>query len=89
MLVTTAVAPFAKKTVIGDLKTLENAIFQDVINQQDFSDFKDFPVIIKGCSKKTIPESAYSFLIEKLLPVSRSILFGEACSTVPLYKAKK
>jgi hypothetical protein len=89
MLVTTAVAPFTKKTVIGDLKTLENAIFQDVINQQDFSDFKDLPVIIKGCSEKPIPESAYSFLIEKLLPVSRSILFGEACSTVPLYKAKK
>ena len=89
MLVTTAVAPYAKKTVIGNLETLENAIFQEIINQQDFSVYKDAPVIIKGCSEKPIPDSAYSFLIEKLIPVAKSILFGEACSTVPLYKAKK
>lgn len=89
MLVTTAVAPYAKKTVIGNLTTLENAIFQEVINQEDFSVYKDFPVIIKGCSEKPIPEAAYSFLIEKLIPVAKSIMFGEACSTVPLYRAKK
>lgn len=89
MLVTTAVAPYAKKTVIGNLETLENAVFQDVINKQDFSVYKGFPVILKGCSEKPIPEAAYSFLIEQLIPVAKSIMFGEACSTVPLYKAKK
>ena len=89
MLVTTAVAPYAKKTVIGNLETLENAIFQEVITQLDFSMYKDFPVIIKGCSEKPIPEAAYSFLIEKLVPLAKSIMFGEACSSVPLYKAKK
>lgn len=89
MLVTTAVAPYAKKTVIGNLETLESAIFQEIISLEDFSEYQNVPVIIKGCSEKPIPESAYSFLIEKLLPIARSILFGEACSSVPLYKAKK
>jgi hypothetical protein len=46
-------------------------------------------VIIKGCSNKPIPDSAYAFLIEKLQPIAKSIMFGEACSTLPIYKAKK
>ena len=51
--------------------------------------YKDKPVIIKGCSEKPIPETAQVQLIEKLLPTARTIMFGEACSTVPLYKRKK
>ena len=47
------------------------------------------PVIIKGCADKPIPASAYTLLIEKIQPVARTIMFGEACSTVPLYKKKK
>lgn len=89
MLVASAVAVYAKKTVIGNLETLETAIFQEIIDQKDFSEYQNLPIIIKGCSEKPIPESAYSFLIEKLLPVVSSIHFGEACSSVPLYKSKK
>lgn len=86
MLITTYVSSYARKVVVGDLKTLETAIFQDIINAIDLEEFKAKPVIIKGCSNKTIPETAYTQLIQKLLPVAKSIMFGEACSTVPLYK---
>jgi hypothetical protein len=89
MLVNSKLIPFAKKTVIGDLETLETAIYQELISFLDFSDFTNKPVIVKGCSEKQIPIAAYSFLFEKLQPIAKSILFGEACSSVPIYKEKK
>ena len=88
MLITTYVFQCAKKVVVGDLKALETSIFQDIINSIDFEEFKDKPVIIKGCSNKPIPETAYIQLIEKLQPIVKSMLFGEPCSTVPLFKSK-
>ncbi len=89
MLVASELTPYANKVVIGNLELLETAIYQELINFIDFKDFADKPVIIKGCADKPIPNSAYAFLIEKLQPIAKSILFGEACSTVPLYKSKK
>lgn len=89
MLVVAELTPFANKVVIGNLETLETAIYQELISFLDFKDFADAPVIIKGCADKPIPNSAYAFLIEKLQPLAKSIMFGEACSTVPLYKSKK
>lgn len=88
MLVATKMAPFAKKTVVGNLELLEAQIFQELIAELDTANFKDKPVIIKGCSNKPIPDTAAVLLIEKLLPVAKSLMFGEACSTVPLYKRK-
>ena len=55
----------------------------------DFSNYKNKAVIIKGCSDKFIPKSSYSALIEKLQSISKSIMFGEACSAVPIYKKPK
>jgi hypothetical protein len=89
MLITTQISPFAKKVVVGDFKMLETAIFQDIINTFSIEAYINKPVIIKGCANKPIPETAYVQLIEKLQPIVKSILFGEACSTVPLYKLKK
>lgn len=89
MLITTKLAPFTKKIVAGNLELLETAIFHDIISNLDITDYKERPVIIKGCSDKPIPQTAYLRLIEKLQPVVKSIMFGEACSTVPLYKAPK
>ncbi|WKD85362.1 hypothetical protein KCTC32516_00702 [Polaribacter huanghezhanensis] len=89
LLITTKLAPFAKKIVVGNLETLETVIFENIINQLNIAIFKDKPVILKGCSNKPIPASAYTLLIQKLQPIAKSILFGEACSTVPLYKASK
>ena len=89
MLVASELTPFANKVVIGDLELLETVIYQELISFLDFKDFADKPVIIKGCADKPIPNSAFAFLIAKLQPFAKSILFGEACSTVPLYKSKK
>ena len=89
MLIASEITPFAKKVVIGNLNLLETVLYQELISSIDFTDFTNAPVIIKGCADKPIPDSAFAFLIAKLQPIARSILFGEACSTVPLYKAKK
>lgn len=86
MLITTYLTPFAKKVIVGNLKDLETAIFYDIISDFQLDNFKNKPVIIKGCTNKPIPETAYIQLIEKLRPVAKSIMFGEACSTVPLFK---
>ena len=89
MLISTYLHPVAKKVIVGSLNELETAIFQDIINSISTDAYKNKPLIIKGCSSKPIPETAYIQLIEKLQPVARSIMFGEACSTVPLYKKQK
>ncbi|TDQ28370.1 DUF2480 family protein [Tenacibaculum caenipelagi] len=89
LLLTVELSAFAKKIVVGDLTLLETVIYQDIINLINTSDYKDKPVIIKGCANKQIPSSAYTLLIEKIKPVAKTIMFGEACSTVPLYKRKK
>ena len=89
MLVVSELTSFANKVVIGDLELLETAIYQELISFIDFKEYIDLPVIIKGCSNKPIPNSAYAFLIEKLQPIAKSIMFGEACSTLPIYKLQK
>ena len=88
MLITTYVSPFAKKIVVGRLKELETSLYQEIIQNLTIENFQDNPVIIKGCANTPIPATAYIQLIEKLQPTVRSIMFGEACSTVPLFKKK-
>lgn len=89
MLITSEIMPYANKVVIGNLELLETVIYQELLSFIDVKEFENKPVIIKGCADKPIPNAAFSFLIQKLQPVAKSILFGEACSSVPLYKAKK
>ena len=86
MLLVVNLEPFVEKALIGDLEGLETSIYQDIINQLDTSEFKDKPIIIKGCSNKPVPVNAYTMLINKLKPIAGSIMYGEACSSVPLYK---
>ena len=88
MLITLELEPYAEKVNLGSLKELESSIYQDIINDLDVSEFRDAPVIIKGCAKKPVPESAYVMISNKIRPIARSIMFGEACSSVPLYKRK-
>ena len=88
MLLSTYLEPYAKNTVIGNLTALETSIFQQLITELDVSEFKDKPVIIKGCSNKPIPDNAYIQLTIKLKSVAKSIMYGEACSSVPLYKKR-
>ena len=88
MLLTIHLEPYAKKVLVGDLESLEISIYQDIIADLDVSEFKDKPIIIKGCSNKPVPINAYLLLSSKLIPVAKSIMYGEACSSVPLYKRK-
>ncbi|TYP99714.1 uncharacterized protein DUF2480 [Tenacibaculum adriaticum] len=88
LLLTTRLNSYAKKVVVGDLALLETVIFQEIIDNLDVSEYQDAPVIIKGCSNKPIPQSAYTMLISKIQSVVKSIMFGEACSNVPLFKKK-
>ena len=89
ILVTVNLAPFAKKVVMGTLTDLETALYQEIISGLDFSRYHDKAVILKGCSKKPVPESAYIMAIQKLQPFAKSIMYGEACSAVPLFKKEK
>lgn len=89
ILVTTYLSPFAAKIVQGSLEDLETALYQEVLPKMDYSIYQDKPVILKGCSKKPVPMSAYILAVQYLQPLAKSIMYGEACSAVPLYKAKK
>jgi hypothetical protein len=89
MLLATYLQPYAKKVITGDLETLETVLYTEVIQKMDLSELQDKPVIIKGCSNKPVPKNAYLLLIEKLQPVVKSLMYGEACSSVPLYKKPK
>jgi Protein of unknown function (DUF2480) len=89
ILVTIYLEPFAKKIVLGNRFDLESSIYQEILSTLDYSKFKDKPVILKGCSKKPVPESAYIFAVQHLQKVAKSIMYGEACSAVPLFKKAK
>jgi len=89
LLITSELSVFAKRIVVGNLSALETAIYQDIISTLPIEEYKNKPIIIKGCANKPIPETAYIQLISKLIPVAKSVMFGEACSTVPLFKSKK
>lgn len=89
LLVSVYLNKVALKSVIGTQEDLETLIFSELISNLDLSAYKDYPVVIKGCANKPIPENAYILLAQKLQPLTNSIMYGEACSAVPLYKRKK
>lgn len=88
MLLATHLQPYAKKVISGDLELLETILYTEIIQNMDLSALEGKPVIVKGCSHKPVPENAYLLLIEKLQPIVKSVLYGEACSSVPLFKQK-
>lgn len=88
LLITVQLTPYAKKIVVGTLEDLETILYTECIQNTDFSNYKNAPLIIKGCSKKPVPQNAYILLTQKLQPIAKSLLYGEACSSVPLYKKK-
>lgn len=89
MLVGMKLNGIASWVVQGNKQELERSLYQSIISQIDPETYRDKPVIIKGCSNKPVPEEAYLMLANRLQPVARSIMYGEACSSVPLYKRKK
>ncbi|MEH6408531.1 MAG: DUF2480 family protein [Leeuwenhoekiella sp.] len=88
MLVTTYLNDVAKQVVVGNREDLETVLYAQIINSLDVSQYQDQYVIVKGCSNKPVPQNAYILLVQKLQPVVKNLMFGEACSSVPLYKKK-
>jgi hypothetical protein len=88
MLVTISLNNVAKKVIQGTIEQLNVLIYQEILDTIDYEPYAGQPVIIKGCSRKPVPQEAYTLATQKLLPFARSIMFGEACSAVPLYKRK-
>lgn len=86
MLLSIAIQPFAKRVFFGSLETMNQVLYEEQLNQIDFSQYEDVRIVIKGCGDKAVPESAYVSLTNKLLPFAKAIMYGEPCSTVPLYK---
>ncbi|MBT2557822.1 DUF2480 family protein [Hymenobacter sp. ISL-91] len=75
--------------VFGDLAALEQDLFHEAIAGIDAEQYRDAKLVIKGCGEKPVPTYAYVAIMQKLLPVASSIMYGEPCSTVPLYKRPK
>lgn len=86
LLVSLHLASYAKKVTVGSLDELESILFAELLKDLDVSEYQNKPVIIKGCAHKPIPQNAYVLLAQKLQPIAKNIMYGEACSTVPLFK---
>ena len=87
MLVSIALAPYAKKIVYGDVTTLEAILFSETLQKINYADYQDKRVVVKGCGNLPVSINAYVELVKELKPFVKSIMYGEPCSTVPLYKA--
>jgi len=88
MLLANRMAPYAREVVFGNAEVLETVLFTKAIEKLDIEQYRDQRMVIKGCGDVDVPVSAYVALTEKLTPVVKSLMFGEPCSTVPLYKRR-
>ncbi|MGC1271089.1 MAG: DUF2480 family protein [Croceibacterium sp.] len=89
MLLTAALEPFARLVVFGELADLEKKIFYDSLSRIDWQQYQDAKVVIKGCSKVAVPIAAYVEATRLMKPFASSIMFGEPCSTVPVFKKSR
>ena len=89
MLISSRLVPYAETIVQGDLMELENTLFYSKLINMDVEPYKDQKVVIKGCGDLYIPNSAYMLITQKLSPVVASLMYGEPCSTVPVFKRPK
>jgi S-adenosylmethionine/arginine decarboxylase-like enzyme len=86
MLVASALSDYAVTVVQGNRNELEEVLFRNIVDGLDLSAYQDKRCVVKGCSNLPVPQSAYTHLVMRLRPVVRSIMFGEPCSTVPVFK---
>jgi hypothetical protein len=89
MLVASYAEPFASDIFQGSEEEFYKHSFQKALSRIDVSQYEGQRIVIKGCSKKKVPVSAYVELTRMLQPVAKSIMFGEPCSTVPIFKKPK
>lgn len=85
-LLTAKLSEKAKKVVFGNISDLEVLLMHDAIRDYDFSNLDEKRVLVNGCSDFEIPENAYVELVEILKPKVKALMFGEACSNVPIFK---
>ncbi len=78
----------ARKVIYGNEKDLLVLLLHEVIESSDFSSYEGKRILVKGCNEFDIPENAYIDLVQKLKPIVKSLMFGEACSNVPIFKNK-
>ena len=88
MLVASYVQPFAKDAVYGTAEDLKNQVLMKNLQQLDVSVYVDKRVVVKGCGEVPIDDRAYLEITKRLRPVAKSIMYGEPCSTVPIFKKK-
>lgn len=86
MLLTTRLEPYARRVIFGTLETLETVLFQEALQRVNLAQFQDAKVVIKGCGNLPVPTYAYIEIARLLRPVVTSLMYGEPCSTMPLYK---
>jgi len=89
MLAASYLEPVANEVVFGDKEFLHKTLFLKNINKINTADYLDKRVVIKGCGELPISESAYVAITSLLRPAVKSIMYGEPCSTVPVYKKPK
>jgi Protein of unknown function (DUF2480) len=88
MLLTVSLQPYASLVIFGSLQDLETILFKNTLDKVDWKKYNNAKVVIKGCSKVQVPISSYVEVTNRLRPVASSIMFGEPCSTVPVFKKK-
>lgn len=88
MLVVSYLQPVAKDVVMGDEKELHKQLFLKNISAIDAEVYADKRIVVKGCGETPIADYVYMEITKLLRPVAKSIMYGEPCSTVPIYKKK-
>ena len=88
MLLANRMAPYARDIIFGDAAVVEEKLFEKQIEKADLETYRDQRTVIKGCGDVDVPVAAYVSLTAKLTPIVKSLMFGEPCSTVPIYKRK-
>jgi hypothetical protein len=86
MLIATKLQAVVKYAMVGTREELEHQLYINAIEQLETDEYLDKRIVIKGCGDKFIPNNVYLKLTDKLLPIVKSLMFGEPCSTVPVYK---
>ncbi len=89
MLAASYIEPYAREIVFGNETVLQDVLFLKNLWKLDPAEFLDKRIVVKGCGEKKIPEAAYVEITKILRPVAKSIMYGEPCSTVPIYKQAK
>jgi hypothetical protein len=88
MLVAQALQPIAETVMYGTIEQSENMLYSRALAQLQVEDYRDKRIVVKGCGDKDVPTFAYVELTRILTPVAKSIMYGEPCSTVPVFKRK-